>query len=108
MALQKNVPLPSAVVARYHRIVGLFVLDAEKLCEIHLAHYLDEDTRRATTETDHGPVPTYQPAATSVVRLQGALFATVFGPGVPDYPSKDSLYAYLKTAEPQFAGAVDV
>ena len=107
MALSKNLRLPSNVLARYHRIAGLQILDAERLCEIHVEHYADEDTRRATTDTEAGPVPAWRPLATSVARISGALFTQVFGSGVPDYPSKDSLYAYLKT-EPQFAGATDV
>jgi len=107
MALQKNITLPSAVVLKYHRIAGLQILDRERLCEIHVESYKDEDTRRATVERDGAEVPAYVPAATSVVQLRGALFSQVFGPGVPDYPSKDSLYAYLKT-EPTFAGATDV
>jgi len=107
MALRKNISLPSALVVGYHRIAGLQILDKERLCEIHIEHFKDEETRLATVERDGVPVPAYVPGATSVVRLSGALFTQVFGSGVPDYPSKDSLYAYLKT-EPTFAGATDV
>lgn len=107
MAIQKNITLPGNVVASYHRISGLFILDGERVCEIHLESYVDEDTRRKTVLTPEGERPKWEPVAKPVCRLSGALFNAVFGSGVPEYPQKADLYAYLKT-EPQFVGAVDV
>lgn len=108
MALRKNITLPGNVVASYHRVAGCFILDAERVCEIHVESFRDEDTRRATVEDDQGNErPAWQPIARPVVKISGALFNQVFGAGTPEYPGKADLYAYLKT-EPTFAGAVDV
>lgn len=107
MALRKNITLPSALVVTYHRIAGFQILDRERICEVHVEHFKDEDTRRAVVEKDGQEVPAFVPASTSVARLQGAHFNALFGAGVPEYPSKADLYAYLKT-EPFYAGAVDV
>ena len=107
MAIRKNITLPGNVVCQYHRIIGLFIVDREQLCEIHLESYVDEDTRRETVIIDGTERQKWEPVARPVVTLRGALFSAVFGAGVPEYPQKADLYAYLKT-EPQFAGAVDV
>lgn len=111
MALRKNITLHSNTVAAYHRISGLFVFDAERVMEIHLQSFKDEDTRRETVEIDNPPgavAPKWQPAAAPVVKVTGADFTALFGEGVPEYPTKPDLYAWLKaSAQSLFAGAVD-
>lgn len=108
MALKKSIILPSSVGAEYHRIGGMFVHDGERLLEIHVQHYVNEDTRRETEEQPGGVVqPRWQPLGTTPLRVTGPEFTALFGPGVPDYPDKPALYAFLRTL-PQFAGAVDV
>jgi hypothetical protein len=109
MALRKNITLPANTVASYHRISGILIHDAERVCEIHLESYKDAETRLAVEETEEGgePRPKWKPITTGVAQIRGAAFTLLFGPGVPEYPSKADLYAYLKT-EPQFAGATDV
>lgn len=106
MALRKNITLPGNVVASYHRISGLFILDSERICEIHLQTYKDEATRDEMTD-EETPRTKWQPIANPVCKITGAMFNQLFGSGVPEYPSKADLYAYLKT-EPQFSGAADV
>lgn len=103
MSLQKKITLDSGVAANYHRISGVFVLDRERLLEIHLESFPDEDTRREMTEKGD---PRWTPLARPVCRVQGEAFNALFGEGNPEYPHKSDLYAYLKT-EPQFVGAVD-
>lgn len=108
MAIRKNLTLPSNAVVSYHRIAGFFIKDAERVCEIHLESYRDEDTRRSVIEAgEQAGAPRWVPMARPVVRIDGPLFVALFGAGVPEYPTKADLYAYLKT-EPGFAGAVDV
>ncbi len=104
MALAKNVTLNSKFVAAYHRIAGVFILDSQKICEIHLESFKDEATRRELT--DEG-APRWAPVAAPVCKISGPAFDALFGEGVPEYPSKSDLYAYLKT-EAQFVGATDV
>lgn len=108
MALKKLIHLPSSLAVEYHRISALFVHDVERVMEIHLQSFVDEETRREVEELAGGATrPKWQPASNPVVSLGGADFTALFGPGVPDYPCKADLYAFLKT-RPEFAGAVDV
>ncbi len=107
MALRKNITLPGNVVAAYHRISGVYISDAERLLEVHVQSFRDEETRRETVEGDGGAIsPKWAPLVVSPVKVTGPEFTALFGAGVPDYPTKPDLYALLKTL-PAFEAAVD-
>lgn len=110
MALRKSITLPSNLVANYHRIAAVYINDAERLMEIHVQTYKDEETRRETRELDGGVIaPAWSPVATSAVKVTGEDFTALFGPGVPEYPQKADLYAWLSASAQSFlAGAVAV
>jgi hypothetical protein len=103
MALNQSKKSPSGAVAKYWRIAGVLIHEWEKNLEVILAGYIDEATRRALNEDGE---PEFKELMAVVVRVTPDQWATLFSEAEVDYPSKATLYEFIKTL-PEWQGAKD-